>query len=45
MDHFEDDEDGAPDGKRSNVWKQTVGGGGGGGDSGAPVLVLGRTQV
>lgn len=43
MDHFEDDEDGTPDGKRSNVWKQTVVGRGG--DSSAPVLVLGRTQV
>lgn len=43
MDRFEDDEDGTLDGKRSNVWKQTVGGRGG--DSRAPVLVLGRTQV
>lgn len=40
MDHFEDDEDRSPEGKKSKVWKQTVGG-----DSGAPVLVLSRTQV
>lgn len=43
MDHFEDDEDATPYGKKSKIWKQTVTAGVG--DNSTAVFVLSGTLV